>query len=73
MTDMPLPKTWPIECSPDGQWRHVNHDLKLATAGWGSMVAAERNADLYRVNETTLKLMSERYERLHPAETPKLM
>jgi hypothetical protein len=73
MSNIPPPASWPIECSEDGSWRHINHDLRLATAGWGSKEAAERNADLYRVNDAALRIMSERYETLFPAPAPKLM
>jgi hypothetical protein len=73
MRNIPPPASWPIECSSDGYWRHINHSLRLASPGWGSEDAAKRNADIYRINDGTLQAMSERYEQLHPPAAPNPM
>ncbi|MGY3582478.1 hypothetical protein ACVIGB_000597 [Bradyrhizobium sp. USDA 4341] len=73
MPNIPPPANWPVECTNDGFWRHVNHTLRLASPGWGSKDAAEKNALIYRVNEATIQLMSARYEELYPTITPNLM
>lgn len=46
----------------DGYFRHVCHEQRLLTSGWGTHEAAERNANGYRGDPAVLKVLSERYE-----------
>lgn len=52
----------------DGYFRHVCHEQRLLTSGWGSLEAAERNAHGYRGDESVLKILRERYEKLYGNE-----
>jgi hypothetical protein len=47
----------------DSYFRHVSHEKRLLTSGWGSREAAERNANGYRGDEPVLKILAERYEK----------
>jgi hypothetical protein len=55
--------------TPDGYYRHVSHELRLLTAGWGSHAAAERNADMYRASEDVLARFRANYETMYGEES----
>lgn len=47
----------------DGYFRHVCHEQRLLTSGWGTYEAAERNANIYRGDPPVMEVLSERYEK----------
>lgn len=49
-----------------GGYRHVNHDLGLATTGWGTAEAAHKNADIYAADPANMAAMAHRYITLFP-------
>ncbi|MNU40330.1 hypothetical protein D3C71_290430 [compost metagenome] len=52
----------------DGYFRHVCHEQRMLTSGWGTHEAAERNANIYRGDEAVLNVLRERYEKLYGNE-----
>lgn len=52
----------------DGYFRHVCHEQRMLTSGWGTQEAAERNANGYRGDEGVLNVLRERYEMLFGAD-----
>lgn len=51
-----------------GYWRYVSHSRRLASAGFGTEMAAERNRGGYLETPTALRLMASRYEKLFPTK-----
>ena len=63
---LPPVAQWEIVRTGDGQYRYVNHEAGLLTAGFGSEEGLRRNADIIRVDEKTFQLMRERYAKELP-------
>jgi hypothetical protein len=54
--------------TPDGYFRHVSHEQRLLTSGWGSYASAERNADMYRDTEVALRNFRANYDTMYGKE-----
>ena len=54
--------------TPDGYFRHVCHEQRLLTAGWGSQAAAEKNADMYRDTPEALSRFGANYKSMYGSD-----
>ena len=52
----------------EGMFRFVNHDYKIATVGFSSSTQLLVNKDIFRADNTTLRICRERYKKLFPEE-----
>jgi hypothetical protein len=72
-TRIACPWLFDVVQTRDGYFRHVSHALQLATPGWGSPQAADRNANGYRTDAAAVALMAERYRDLFVPAQSRLM
>lgn len=60
-------KRAPLVRTPDGYWRRVDHAAGLASTGFWTREAMERNTRDLLTTREALELMRARYRELYPA------